>query len=53
VSEDLALELLGFDRRRLDPSCERAQDKLRGELVDGTGARAAEATAAIEQAPLG
>jgi DNA-binding transcriptional regulator YhcF (GntR family) len=53
VAEDLPLELLGLRRRRLDPSRERAQDELHGQLVDGTGARAAEVAAAFKQAPLG
>ncbi len=39
VGEDFALELFCFGGRGLDPARERAQDELRGQLVDGKRVR--------------
>src|SRR6266700_1580631 len=42
VAEDLVLELVRLGRRGRDPPCERAQDELGREFVDGAGAGAAQ-----------
>jgi len=49
VGEQLSLELVGFDRCRLDAAGEAFQHYPGGDLVDAGGVAATQAAAAVEQ----